>query len=123
MRIVNRIEFLKLPKGILYSKYKLNEGVKESLCIKNETIGDNDWSYLCLTQPEPINCNNYEECLEVFKQAEQDSNFNFELDMESSYRDGLYEEDIKFLIYDENDINKVINLFSECIKGFKNKEY
>lgn len=101
MKIVNRKEFLEMPRGTVYSKYEPT--IFDELCVKMSDSEDgwgNDWIYLSLTDG-------------FIKGTEHDVGDligleHFEFDMEGTVRDGLFDNDQLFAVYDENDILKLI---------------
>lgn len=112
MRIVNRKEFLKLPMRTVYSLY--DSGRAEGLFYKDETL-ENDWFYQDLIFSKPTNISNSEEYLEHYEKAENNRDFNFELDLDCSERDGEFEENQMFLVYDKSDVKKLINALINCL--------
>lgn len=114
MRIVGREEFLKLPDGTVYSSYS-SLGIIGGLYIKEETL-DNDWWYQdCLSCVKSHDTNEF---IDTMLKAEEDNKFDFDIDLACLNRDGLYEEDDKFLIYNKQDLGKLI----DRLKGIYEKE-
>jgi len=114
MRIVNRKEFLKLPEGTLYSTYYGT--VARRFEIKEGGDWGNDWCYtnLLTLWSEQESCS--EDFLEKISKAETNSNFSFSQDLESSERDGHYEDEQKFVVFENDDILKIINKLQSLIK-------
>lgn len=97
MRIINRKEFLQMPKGTIYSKYI--PCIFDGLYVKTSDPEDyiNDWVHVPLVNGFIKNSENNEANHEFF-----------EFDLDGTVRDGLYEEKQIYSIYDKNDILKLI---------------
>jgi hypothetical protein len=115
MRIVDRKKFLALPSNTVYRKYA--PCYYQDLCIKFETI-DNRFSgdfFLLETQGFIEGCKDSGEVLEAHDYAEQ-SGQTYRFDLDSSMRDGEFEDDQLFAVYDNEDIQQLIDKLKECIK-------
>lgn len=110
MKIVNRKEFLKLPSNTLYSKYK--PCCFGELSIKYET---GPYDFYCNSLNDVTfgssSDETYDKLLEI-----QDSGESIPIDLNCIGRDGLFEEDQLFAVYDNNDVEHIINKLKECIK-------
>jgi hypothetical protein len=113
MRIVGRKEFLELPPGTVYAPYIEHLSLGSKLCVKDETLkhGD-DWYY---SQVIDIKCSGSEEYADIVEKAENDSSFEFECDPDSSGRDGMFQEDDRFLVLSKDDVRKIIAKLSEAL--------
>lgn len=101
MKIVNRKEFLELPIGTVYSKLG-----HLALTIKYETKYDEentaiDWLYM-------------EFC--DYDDGDEDKP---RLNLESCCRDGVFNEDEMFAIYDKNDVTEIIRKLTESLNTYK----
>jgi len=113
MKIYTRQEFMCLPEGTLFvkgEKHYFNTGI----CIKGETIchdGKNiDWYYISLCD---FNSNGSDDYFEKFDAM---LNEKISSDINNCYeRDGLYEETDLFLVYEKNDLVKIIKIFKNAI--------
>lgn len=112
MRIVNRKEFLQLPSGILYCKYKHTSAY--NICIKYDSW-KNDWLYQELSTLWSPNENDSSELYNKLDKAESDSSYSFKQDLDGSQRDGSFDEDQMFLIYEKEDIIKLIEKLKTLI--------
>jgi hypothetical protein len=108
MRIVKRKEFLALPVGTIFSKY-YTMGIFNGLNIKGETWGD-DFLYLNLIDNKRIS--NPSEMVDFFEKAEADSSVEFSMNLDEWSRDGLYEVEQLFAVYDNLDKLRLINKIS-----------
>lgn len=103
MRIVNRQEFLAMPEGTLYSDYEPQ--VFSGLKIKGEKWG-NDFIYQDLIVN--VDCLSSGHLVDILVSAEQNRE-SFSLDFDCGCRDGLYEKDALFAIYEPEDVIGLIN--------------
>lgn len=117
MKIINRTEFLMQPSGTVYCKY--TPQYFGDIQIKTCNPCDkwlNDWCYIPLTGDIYIEgCDSSDHHHDTLVFAEE-KGFQFKADYESSARDGLYEEDQLFCIYDKNDIVSLINKLQTIIQ-------
>ncbi len=103
MKIVNLETFLSLPSGTIYSKYEpcCFDGLMmkgDSLMKTNDFIYQNLIGNIKAPSSEDFCCN-----CDKMEQGE-----SVELDFDFMGRDGLFEEDQLFAIYENNDIKKLI---------------
>jgi hypothetical protein len=113
MRIVDRKAFLSLPPNTLYCKYS-SLGSYGDVCIKTGVSGRNDWYYSELTG-WVVGVENSQEYFNTMQLAEKEGKeFRFDLNIEA--RDGLYEEDEMFAVFDKEDISRMINKLNQLIK-------
>lgn len=105
MKILNRKEFLDTEAPVLYHKYE-SVGNFGELCIKTSSPKDkwgNDWTYQDITEST---ANDSNEFIELMTNAEKGFLFRFDLNCEE--RDGLYDEQALFAVYDKSDIEQLI---------------
>ena len=108
MKILNRKDFLNAEPPVLYHKYSPTGDFGE-LCIKLSSPKEdwgNDWIYQDLAG-WPKGVSNTEEYMMTMAQFENGSEIMFDLEM--GERDGLFEEDELFAVYDWADIEQLIN--------------
>jgi len=117
MKLVDRKTFLELPEGTIYyqtqSKLTANGysflGDFGELCIKNESWSD-DWIYAPI-HPD-LKANDSEEYLEKWDYMLHHQ--NTELESQTDFqRDGFYEEDQLFIIFNKQEIQSMINLLKK----------
>jgi hypothetical protein len=111
MRIVDRKTFLALPENTVYAKFFHGDSFNE-LQIKGETW-TNDFIYEDLNDFDDHDTS--EERYEKIDKMIQNGEI-FPLRLNSCSRDGLYEEDQLFAIYDKEDITKIITRLYLAIK-------
>lgn len=101
MKIINRKEFLELPAGVIYAK--CNSYAFGDLSIKGKSVA-NDWYYRSLLE---IDSNDTMEMLEKIDRAREDGE-SFSLDLECECRDGFYDADQEFVVFEEMDARKLV---------------
>ena len=119
MKIVNKEEFLELPYGVLYSKYKLCYfgGLYVRLdVIKNIDGEPIDFRYKDLIAP--LDANDSEEYFELLFEAEKGTK-DLELDFDCGSRDGCYDNEQMFAVYSREDIINLSNTIAGCAKIYK----
>ena len=109
MKIVARKEFLELPEGTVYSRYKPH--VIEELFIKGDAFfaENNDFSAVSLIGN--IECNSTGEYFEILE-----SNKEFRYEYECGCRDGMFDESQQFVIYDKEDVRALISALEGTLK-------
>lgn len=108
MKIVNRKEFLEVPGGTIYSKYHFG-GCVFDFCIKTSRPGEltNDWYYVDL-----IGCPNDPNIFDYIDNSIKNKtslNKEFRLNPNLIQRDGMFDEDDYFMIFDRKDSNQILN--------------
>jgi len=115
MRIVNKKEFLALPNNTVYSKYSKTGNI-EGLYIKTDTW-ENDWIYEDLISC--IDCFDTGEFLDICTKAENDSKYEFKLDLYCGERDSLFDPNDLFMIYSNTEVQNLINKLKEVFLLFE----
>lgn len=111
MKILNYNDFVKLPKGTLYCE--THPCIFGELQLKQDTINDGrDWfltrlDYLEDKEDEYLQ---FQEQYELLEKGE-----SLDLDIHCSERDGMFDYDRKFLIYEKKDVGKLIDLLKTCL--------
>lgn len=105
MKIVDRKAFLAMPPGTLFSKY-------EPCCFHGLAIKDETWGNDFLAQEitDSVAINSGEGTAEIFEVLE-DSRLNgasFRLDLDSLGRDGFYNQDQLFSVWEPEDVDVLI---------------
>jgi len=112
MRLVSKKTFLSLPENTLYLKLHKSE----VLCIKGKSLENHgeytDW-YVQNTCE--IECSGSDEYNDILCKAEDDENFSFELNLHLEGRDGLFEDEEQFLVYEKKDVIELIERLKECL--------
>lgn len=126
MKVLERKEFLQLnKKPILFQKFR--PMVLDSLQIKYNTINDIDFYYEDLLGMD-IKTNDCEpndsgELFELWEQVVKGKE-KFERNYYNSYRDGLFDEDELYLVYEDEDVEKLIRYLQFILnaKSYKDIE-
>jgi len=113
MIIVDFDKFIKMPEGTVYSFY--NEQTFTGLYIKVDTISNTDWWYKELVvNPDSNFIDGY---ITSFSELEKGN--SVPIDTELLHRDGMFDYDREFAIYETEDIKQLI---TELILNLKNYE-
>jgi len=109
MKILNREEFLKLPSGTVYVKYE--PYCFGDLCIKHQSY-ENDWIYVPLSEFD--NCDDMDDMMEKLDDMRDKARSIPEL-FDCTQRDGLFEQNQLFAIYELKDVITLINVLKKTI--------
>ena len=109
MKIINLEEFRKLPENTLYSKY--TPMFFDSLEIKGET-----WKCDFLSQSlhDAIECDSSDEMMTLLTDAKEIGT-SLEMDFNCQSRDGIFNDDQLFAVWEKRDVEKLINRLMECL--------
>jgi hypothetical protein len=105
MKIINKTEFYKLPSGTLYNDFTPN--VFMGLKIKLETLENDNY--------EPIDFMYQEIIGNVELKCEDVLSGEFKNDYNEPDRDGMYEKNQMFAIYDQKDVKMLIHKLQSLI--------
>lgn len=98
MRIVNLDQFLAMPSGTVFSKYQPE--CFDGLAMKGESIHDaRDFFYFDIAEPVPDSVD--------LERAEQ-SIESFDLDFHIQSRDGCFDDDQLFAVWERSDVRALI---------------
>lgn len=114
MRIVNIEEFMNLPKGTVYSKYE--PCIFNGLMIKRENSGLIDFFYADLIGN--VDCQDSNDYFDKCDEA-QKSGISLKLDFEIMGRDGMFDKNQLFAVYEKYDVENLI----KSLKGDFNNAY
>jgi hypothetical protein len=115
MKIVDRKTFLTLPYNTLYRKF--SPIIFGDLEIKEDTIEngiDGDWWSVDL-HGYVEGCDNSDQNIESIMNAVNKGS-SFTWDLETAGRDGLYDRDEMYAVYENADIEQLIERLKDCIK-------
>lgn len=110
MKIVNLEKFRELPVGTIYSKYE--PCVLIGLMSKGETW-EVDFLYDDLIAN--VECDSSEDMFDKCNKMEKGESIG--LDFDFTGRDGMFEDDQLFAIYEKVDIEKFIDKLNRCIES------
>lgn len=111
MKIVNRKEFLLLPEATLYATHYESDGFG-CLCMKYKTYFDDDNNPITWNYMELGNFDDYNNSEERYKKidAMKEIGSEFPLRLNAVSRDGLYDQDQLFAVYDIEDTKRIIEV-------------
>lgn len=113
MKIVNRETFLKQPINTVFSKYELHSF--QPLSIKGQTTLDgSDFFYSSIA--DAISAENDEKAVNLAKASLADS-VSIPMDFCSLSRDGCYDEEQLFAIWEREDIQDLIVRLHKCLRA------
>lgn len=109
MKIINKKEFLKLPANTVFSDYEpCNFG---PLMIKGDNVG-NDYSEQQIA--DAIKCSDSGEFIDLLEKAGKEE-ISVDMDFDCEYRNGLFEDDGLYAIWEKKDIQALIERLGECL--------
>lgn len=114
MKIVDLDAFLKLPAGTLFAKY--SPIVFDEMAIKGDTTPNGDFYYQSLIEPDVISSNDIVDKLE---EARVTGN-SFSLDLNCEGRDGCFNSDQLFAVWDRADTLQLIDRLLAAVDPVKN---
>jgi hypothetical protein len=109
MKIVDLKTFLELPENTLYSKY--GSCVFGDLQIKMETTHNDFFTQqIC----DSIECSGSDEYFDKLEAA-QHGGVSLKMDFDIMGRDGLFENDQLFAVWENEDVEALIERLQECV--------
>lgn len=108
MRIVKRAEFLALPPGTVFMKFK--PCIFDDMCIKGRSL-ENDFYYFPL-----MYCVKAEGSSDLFDKlfkASSDSTVSLETDFFQRDRDGMFDDQL-FAVFERRDVEGLIEILGHC---------
>lgn len=109
MKILNLKEFRALPSGTVFMKYV--PAAFGPLLIKGETI-ECDFFYTNVTCE--ADADNSSIMMDMLDKAEADSDYSVPMNFEVEGRDGLYEKEQLFAVYEQDDLYGLLNALQVC---------
>jgi hypothetical protein len=110
MKIYRRNEFLELPDGTIYSKGGFTSMDFNNLYVKAQTLPSNDWVYLNLCD---IDSDDFDDFVKKYdNMIENKASYP----MNDSYaRDGCFNDNDHFLVFEKEDLFKLIDIINSSI--------
>jgi len=109
MKIIGRAAFLELPPGTLYSKY--SPCMFGAMEIKGETLS-NDFYVQSIS--DAVACDSSDQFSEILEDA-RNTGSSFNMDFECEGRDGFFDQDELFAIWEHNDVQSLIQRLQQVI--------
>lgn len=114
MKIVDLETFRKLPVGMLFMKF--TPCVFGELCSKGETK-EHDFLYQSIT--DEIECEGSEEFSEKLFAASENPNVSLKMDFDLTSRDGYFENNQLFAVYEKADVLGLLIKIRECLFSYE----
>lgn len=111
MRIVDHAEFLAMPPNTVYCKYETTGNLGE-ICIKRDSYKSVDWHYTAIASFE---FHSSTELFDKLFEAERDSAYEIPNNSTDWQRDGLFNEDQKFVVFSAADVKGMIDALAATI--------
>ena len=113
MKIVNLQTFLTYPANTLFSKYK--PCCFDSLAIKGESLLETNDFQVSLDIAGALECAGTDDFYEKLDRALKDG-ISLKMEFETDGRDGAYDEDQLFSVWEADDIRLLINHLKKCLE-------
>lgn len=110
MRIVDHKTFLSLPAGTVFSKY--SPGAFDSLAIKGETVGTID--FFVQEIDSAVDAEDSSDLYEKLEAA-QATGTSLTMDFSCEARDGMFEPDQLFAVWEKADVEGLIARLQQCL--------
>jgi hypothetical protein len=111
VKIVDRAAFLAMPKGTVYAKY--TPSYFNDLAIKDDTLtGGTDWFYQDIIGS--IYCNDTGDFCDQLDASQVDG-LSVRMDFEALGRDGLFEKDQLFAVWEPEDVRGLIGRLERAL--------
>ena len=112
MRIVRLEEFLSLPPGTVFAKYRPQ--IFDELCVKGDSINESsDFFYRPIWEPYAYSSG---ELCDVLTAAEE-RKAEVQIDTDCWQRDGLFEYDQLFAVFSGDEVVKIAESLVAAAKG------
>lgn len=116
MKLMNLEDFLKCPEGTIYRcGYRWNFG---NLSVKYGSIESFDWFYMRIGD---IDADSSEELFNMLEDSLENKEKRLPLDLKTTERDGLYEDDRLFLVFEKHDVDQLADFFTSLREEQKQK--
>lgn len=111
MKIIKRIDFVKLPPNTVFSEYQ--PCYFGPLMIKGETLNGNDWYEQQIA--DAVAGNSSEEWANTLLRA-QETGESFGMDFDMEGRDGSFDPDDRlYAVWEPQDVQHLINRLKRCV--------
>lgn len=117
MKILNRKEFSKLPSNTLYQKYKPRCTEDIGIFMEFWDLGEGlsgDFIYQDIDGRGAIKSAGSEDAWNILDNALKNKT-SFDLDFNCNSRDGCFDEDQLFLVWEKKDVSQLIERLKECL--------
>jgi hypothetical protein len=112
MKIVDYDTFVKMPQGTIYSTYSpCNFG--DIYCLEEVINDGSDWFLSRMINNPDDNCDIQKCCTDM------ENGVSIDADFHCWERDGMFDYDRKFLVYETKDIEMFIEKLQDCLNKIK----
>ena len=111
MRIVDRATFLAMPAGTVYAKFE--PMIFGDIAIKGESIGDIDFRYSELGNPWFVGDNGSDTHFTFLEEIQEGA--AMVIDYSTDFRDGLFDADQLFAVWERADVEALIARLQETL--------
>lgn len=108
MKIINKLEFFKLPAGVLYHEYE--PCVFRGLLVKGDSW---ESDYIEMDLIGNIESQNSSQFVDILYEAEETGK-SFNLDFDNYGRNGMFSNDQLYAVYEQEDLNQLIEFLKTC---------
>ena len=115
MRIIKKSEFYLLPSGTLFSEYQ--PCIFTGLKIKGDTCYRDNGTPFDYYEMDLTDCMEWDDSGDRFEKldkAQEDSSYSLKLDLECEGRNGMYDDDQLYAVYESDDIAGLISKLQSC---------
>jgi hypothetical protein len=112
MKVVNRDQFMAMPAGTLYQKYR--PMIADDLEIKGDNCGETDFFLQNVCGVMALKCNASDQLMERFDEMVKDG-ASYPVDLDSQGRDGCFDADQLFLVWERADVEALIARLRETL--------
>ena len=116
MKIVDRKTFLALPNGTIYQDYR-STCADGNLLRKGDNITTNDYYAACLSGESVVDAHDSGDFFDKFT-AMEDTGASLPANFEVECRDGMFEADARYFIYEREDVVKLIAALQGALAGY-----
>lgn len=113
MKVLNREQFLALPQRTLFHKFE--PIVEDQLCVFLGKCGTDDFVYQGLGLSAIESAGGRDTIDLLFKAIDSNGELSIPTDFNCAGRDGMFDKGQLFLVYEKQDVEKLIGLLQECI--------
>jgi hypothetical protein len=113
VKIVKRIDFVKLPPETVYCEYEPH--IFGELLIKGDTLStSNDWFYQDIVSSFDVN-DSGERSARLYQSAETGESVPMDFDCQS--RDGCFDPDDRlYAVWEPQDVQHLVNRLQRCLR-------
>jgi len=112
MKIITQKQLLEMPSNTLFQKYA--PCYTENLGIFIERCGERDFFYEDIDGLHPSESTGSSDMSNILDRC-QASGESYDVDLECSSRDGCFEDDQLYIVWEKKDLLKLIERLNKCL--------